>query len=126
MTPERWRQITGVFYAAKGRDAAGRAAFLDEACAGDPSLRSEVEQMRKDLAALETRFAVNVNEARAPLDFTAAELVRGFTDLVAWVEGGVHPAGDDVLTPPVVAAPTYGCQFTTATRNLGPFTARCP
>ena len=59
-------------------------------------------------------------------DFTAAELVRGFTDLVAWVEGGVHPVGDDVLTPSVVAAPTYGCQFTTATRNLGPFTAPCP
>ena len=36
--------------------------------------RTEVEQHRKDLAALETKFAVNINEARAPLDFTAAEL----------------------------------------------------
>jgi hypothetical protein len=59
-------------------------------------------------------------------DFTPAELVTGFTDLVRWVEQGVRPAGDDVLTPAVVAAATYGCRFTTATRNLGPFTAPCP
>jgi len=52
--------------------------------------------------------------------------VTGFTDLVRWVEAGVHPAGDNVLDPAVVAAPAYGCAFTTATRNLGPFTAPCP
>ena len=58
---------------------------------------------------------------------TATELVTGFTDLVRWVEAGVHPAGDNVLDPAVVASPTYGCAaFTTTTRNLGPFTAPCP
>ncbi len=36
--------------------------------------RQEVERLRKDLAALETKFASNINEARAPLDFTAEEL----------------------------------------------------
>jgi hypothetical protein len=59
-------------------------------------------------------------------DFTAAEFIAGFSDLVTWVEDGTRPAGDDVLTPSVVAAPTYGCNFTSATRNLGPFTAPCP
>lgn len=59
-------------------------------------------------------------------DFTANELVRGFTDLVRWVEGGVRPPGDNVLDPAIVADPNYGCAFTTATRNLGPFTAPCP
>lgn len=59
-------------------------------------------------------------------DFTPEEFVTGFVDLVAWVEHGVRPAGDDVLTPEVVADPFYGCAFTTATRNLGPFTAPCP
>jgi len=59
-------------------------------------------------------------------DFTAGELVRGFTDLVNWVEHGVRPPGDDVTTPAVVADPAYGCAFTTATRALGPFTAPCP
>jgi hypothetical protein len=58
-------------------------------------------------------------------DFTPAELTTGFTDLVAWVERGVKPAGDNVLDPAVVADPRYGCAFTTATRNLGPFTAPC-
>jgi thimet oligopeptidase len=36
--------------------------------------RAEVERLRKDLAGLNTQFAVNINEVRAPLDFTAAEL----------------------------------------------------
>jgi pimeloyl-ACP methyl ester carboxylesterase len=58
-------------------------------------------------------------------DFTPAELVQGFSDLVAWVEHGVKPAGDNVLDPAVVADPRYGCRFTSTTRNLGPFTAPC-
>ena len=36
--------------------------------------RAEVEKLRKDLAGLNTQFAVNINEARAPLDFTAVEM----------------------------------------------------
>ncbi len=36
--------------------------------------RSEVERLRKDLAALNTQFAININEVRAPLDFTVEEL----------------------------------------------------
>jgi hypothetical protein len=59
-------------------------------------------------------------------DFTPAELVSGFDALVGWVERGVRPAGDDVLNPAAVADPNYGCAFTTATRQLGPFTAACP
>ena len=36
--------------------------------------RADIERLRKDLAGLNTQFAVNINEARSPLDFTAAEL----------------------------------------------------
>ncbi|WP_438481378.1 M3 family metallopeptidase [Oleiharenicola lentus] len=36
--------------------------------------RAEVEKLRKELAALTTEFAVNINAARAPLDFTVEEL----------------------------------------------------
>ncbi len=39
-----------------------------------PAAKAEVESLRKDLAGLSTQFAVNINEARAPVDFTAAEL----------------------------------------------------
>ncbi|HEY2942843.1 MAG TPA: protein kinase [Vicinamibacteria bacterium] len=45
MTPERWRQITEVFQGALARESAARGAFIDEACAGDVSLRAEVDAM---------------------------------------------------------------------------------
>lgn len=44
--------------------------------------------------------------------FTGLEFVAGFTDLVAWVESGVKPDGDDVLDATAVANPNYGCRFT--------------
>lgn len=36
--------------------------------------RAEVEKLQKELAALNTEFAVNINQARAPIDFTLEEL----------------------------------------------------
>jgi serine/threonine protein kinase len=42
---ERHRQIDRVFQAALARDPTSRADFLDEACAGDPELRREVESL---------------------------------------------------------------------------------
>jgi pimeloyl-ACP methyl ester carboxylesterase len=47
--------------------------------------------------------------------FNVPEQEQAFVDLAAWVKGGVKPSGDDVITPAVVASPTYGCHFT-----LGP------
>jgi hypothetical protein len=44
--------------------------------------------------------------------FTPTELVTTFVDLVKWVEGGIKPAGDNVLDPAAVADPNYGCTFT--------------
>jgi predicted ATPase/serine/threonine protein kinase len=49
MTPERWRQISGVFKLAAERQAEERADFLAEACAGDAALRREVEQLLRSL-----------------------------------------------------------------------------
>jgi hypothetical protein len=43
--------------------------------------------------------------------FTVPEQEQAFTALANWVKNGVKPAGDDVLTPSVVAEPTYGCTF---------------
>ena len=45
MTPERWRQITETFHAARERDPAHREAFIADACRDDPTLRREVEAM---------------------------------------------------------------------------------
>jgi serine/threonine-protein kinase len=45
MTPERWQLLKQVFQSALERKPAERSAFLTEACAGDPALRSEVESL---------------------------------------------------------------------------------
>jgi len=45
MEPDRWRQLDDIFQGAIERDPAERAAFLDQACASDPSLRGEVEAL---------------------------------------------------------------------------------
>jgi len=43
MTPERWKQIDDLAQSALERENDERAAFLDEACAGDDALRGDVE-----------------------------------------------------------------------------------
>jgi len=55
--------------------------------------------------------------------FTTAEQTRAFDDLVNWVVNGVKPGGDDVLNPTAVAAPTFGCAYTSVTR---PGLPACP
>lgn len=55
--------------------------------------------------------------------FTAAEATAAFDDMVKWEAGGAKPAGDDVTTPAVLAAPTYGCTFTRNTPSAEDFTA---
>jgi eukaryotic-like serine/threonine-protein kinase len=45
MTPDRWRQITELFHAVRGRDPAQRDALLADACRGDPALQREVAAM---------------------------------------------------------------------------------
>jgi len=43
MKPEQWQEINRLFHSALEREPGQRAAFLDRACAGDESLRKEVE-----------------------------------------------------------------------------------
>src|ERR1700752_784958 len=45
MTPERWQQIKTVLEEALERDPLERESFLDEACAGDSTLRAEVDAL---------------------------------------------------------------------------------
>ncbi|MGH9939220.1 MAG: hypothetical protein ACREAM_23505, partial [Blastocatellia bacterium] len=42
---EKWRRVEEIYYAALEIAAGGRAAFLDQACAGDETLRREVESL---------------------------------------------------------------------------------
>jgi serine/threonine protein kinase len=45
MTPERWKQIEAIFESALEREPQERAAFLNQACRGDASLRQEIESL---------------------------------------------------------------------------------
>jgi len=45
VTPERWREIERLYYAAVERDARDRVAFLNEACGDDEELHREVESL---------------------------------------------------------------------------------
>ncbi|MEO6725345.1 MAG: protein kinase [Blastocatellia bacterium] len=45
MTAERWQHIEQLYHAALERDTKTRAAFLDEACAGNAELHREVEAL---------------------------------------------------------------------------------
>ena len=45
MERERWLKIERLYHAARERQASERSQFLDEACAGDESLRQEVESL---------------------------------------------------------------------------------
>jgi len=55
--------------------------------------------------------------------FNVTEMEQGFAGLVNWVTNGVKPAGDDILTPAVVADPDFGCTFTVGAHALAP---ACP
>jgi hypothetical protein len=57
MTPEGGQRVFAVFEAALERVPAGRAALLDELCAGDPELRAEVDRLlAQDADAERDRF----------------------------------------------------------------------
>jgi len=45
MNPERWEQVEQLYHSALERDVSQRAAFLNAACAGDDSLRREIESL---------------------------------------------------------------------------------
>jgi serine/threonine protein kinase/Flp pilus assembly protein TadD len=45
MKPERWQQLDQLFHAALERGSGERVAFLAEACAGDDSMRKQVEAL---------------------------------------------------------------------------------
>ncbi len=60
MKPERWQQLDQLFHAALERTPKQRAAFLDEACAGDEGLRKQIEAL---LAAHEKAGSFIENQA---------------------------------------------------------------
>ncbi|MGE5358690.1 MAG: protein kinase domain-containing protein [Bacteroidales bacterium] len=90
MSSERWRRIERLYLAALECDEPRRAALLDEACAGDPDLRREVES----LLAQEPHLAQFLE--------TPADQATGFTT------GGGEA---DWTTPPVDATGLFAGRY---------------
>ena len=82
---------------------------------GDIYVPFHMQQVYRQRAAAKgnsDRLVQRAIRAAGHCDFTVAEQTAAFVDLAKWVETGVKPAGDDVLTASVVAAPEYGCTHT--------------
>jgi hypothetical protein len=90
---ERWQQVKSIFQAALEHDAGSRGAFLDGACAGDASLRSDVESLIASHDAAGSFIQRPVFEAAAHLivsgdaEKTIGVLRRrtGVDPVVAWL-----------------------------------------
>jgi eukaryotic-like serine/threonine-protein kinase len=65
MTPERWGQIEKVFHSALERAPGERAAYLDEACAGDEALRNDLETLLDAHERPESRFEAILDAIKA-------------------------------------------------------------
>lgn len=71
MTPERWQRVEEVFQATLDRPPADRAAFLNEACAGDDELERETNSLVEAYDEADDFFAepAIVQDARVILNF---------------------------------------------------------
>lgn len=82
---------------------------------GDLFVPLSMEQIYARRAAAQGSSSLLVQRAirdHGHCGFAVAEEEEAFAALVNWATNGVKPAGDDILTPAVVAAPTFGCTFT--------------
>ena len=95
MTPERWKQIEGVFDAAVELAPAERDAYLAEACGGDAELRLVVRDPARVVwldGQRNTRRAPNENLARELMElftlgigaYTEADVKEGARALTGW------------------------------------------
>jgi hypothetical protein len=92
MDAKRWQQIERLYHEALDRPAADRQVFLAEACAGDDTLRREVEELLDDPSTADRVFS-------GPAFVAAARLI-GDADRTALTGrrlGNLSPAAADRL-----------------------------
>lgn len=81
---------------------------------GDLFVPISMEQLYNRRVAEQGKSALLVQRAirdHSHCGFAVPEEEAAFSALVNWVENGVKPAGDDVVTPAAVADPNFGCKF---------------
>jgi serine/threonine protein kinase len=138
MTPERWHQIRQIYNSALEREPPQRDAFLDQACAGDQSLRSEVASLLAEEGRSEGIFespaldaaakALARDEAREPAAELTGHTLSHYRIIQKIGEGGmgvVYRAEDTrlkrsvalkVLPPDRVSDPERKRRFVTEAR----------
>src|SRR5947209_16046336 len=79
MQPQRWQQIDELFHAAIKVEPGERPAFLAEACAGDESLRSEVESLISSHDMNDSFFETPAGDVAAELFAESEERLTGQT-----------------------------------------------
>ncbi len=89
MTPERFQQIETLYLAALERAPETRAAFLAEACAGDTSLRAEVEALLQADGKSWSFIEGNAMELEAQ-KLTLSDVTQTGSPLVAGQTVGVY------------------------------------
>ena len=67
MTPEQWEKVKEVVEAGLERDGDARSRFVDEACAGDPSLRAEIWELIASSEQAGSFMAGSLFDAATPL-----------------------------------------------------------
>ncbi len=77
-----------------------------------PFSMEQIYKRRADAAGTSGMLVQRAIRGVSHCDFTIAEQASAFDAMINWEQKGVKPAGDDVLTPAVVADPQYGCKFT--------------
>ena len=65
MDPDRWSRVEQLYHISLERLPGERAAFLEQACGGDPSLRAEVESLLSFSAGADNYLQAAVGEVAA-------------------------------------------------------------
>ena len=134
MTPDRWRRVEELFEAARPRQAADRAAFLDNACGGEPEVRAEVESLLAALTSGDSFLRSGLSRRGEGEDGLAIGTTFGpYSVLAKLGEGGmgeVYLAHDGklgrdvalkVLPPSLTSDPERRARFAREARTLAAF-----
>jgi serine/threonine-protein kinase len=132
MKPERWQRIEQIYNAALEQRPGEREAFLQQACAGNESLRAEVESLLGcasraqgfiEQPAIEE--ATQAVAAGSPESYIGRAVMHYSIDreIGRGGMGGVYKARDSNLTASSPSVPTVGTwsteAFTSSTRPPG-------